>query len=233
MAAEPLAGRARWAIVALGIVIAAALLNIWSDWLEIDLTTRIIDGEEVPLDELDSNDNRQTVVAVLYTLSLILAAIFFIRWFHRAYSNLEALGHPVLRFGKGWAIGAWFVPILNLWRPKQIANDIWRGSSPGAASLRHEAWKEQPVSALLHIWWAAWIISIYVGNVVGRLWVNADTVEATRTAARLDLAAFVLEIPAAILAILVVRRLTARQEERMRSGGAQSPPSPATHATID
>src|SRR5215213_2684690 len=32
------------------------------------------------------------------------------------------------RYGTGWALGSWFVPILNAWRPKQIINDIWHQS---------------------------------------------------------------------------------------------------------
>ncbi len=215
--AKPLGGRARWAVIALVATIFTDLLNIWSDWLEIDLTTRILDGEQVSDDELDSNDTRQGIVAGLYLLALIAAIVFFIRWFHRAYSNLRALGQPHLRFGTGWAIGAWFVPILNLFRPKQIANDIWRGSDPSAPRLNESAWKDRPVPALLGLWWAAWIVTSVLGNVVGRLWWGADTIEATRDAARLDLASYVLDIPAAVLAILVVRRLTARQEERARA----------------
>ena len=32
--------------------------------------------------------------------------------------------------GAGWAIGPWFVPILNLFRPWQIAVETWEGSDP-------------------------------------------------------------------------------------------------------
>jgi hypothetical protein len=35
-----------------------------------------------------------------------------------------------MRWSAGWAIGAWFVPVLSLVRPKAILNDIWRASDP-------------------------------------------------------------------------------------------------------
>ena len=57
----------------------------------------------------------------------IATGVFFLFWFHRAYRNLPALGGD-RRYGTGWAIGSWFVPFLNAWRPKQIVNDIWRES---------------------------------------------------------------------------------------------------------
>ena len=44
-----------------------------------------------------------------------------------------------LRYGNGWAIGAWFVPILSLVRPKQMANEIWRGSERGVDLAGGEA----------------------------------------------------------------------------------------------
>ena len=231
MEVPKLAGRARWAVIALVAVVITDLVAAWSDWLEIDLTNRILDGEDVPLDDLEANDDRQAVVGVLQLLMFIVAAFFFIRWFHRAYSNLLELGQPDLRHGPGWAIGSWFVPILNLWRPKQIANDIWRGSGPKTPKLVGDAaWKDSPVPALLTAWWLLWILTSVVGNVAGRLWWNADTIESTRNAARFDLATYVVDIPAAVLAILVVRRLTERQEARARERATQAvePPPPAT-----
>ena len=53
----------------------------------------------------------------------------FIRWLSRAYKNLDVAAPGFRRYGHGWAIGSWFVPFLNLWRPKEIINDIHRGGS--------------------------------------------------------------------------------------------------------
>jgi hypothetical protein len=213
---RPLAGRARWATIALAAVILVDLAAIWSDWLEIDLMNRVIDGEDVPLEDLEASDDRQAVVGILQFLLLVITAFFFIRWFHAAYSNLRALGQTDLRYGTGWAIGAWFVPILNLWRPKQIANDIWRGSDPNAAPLTKASWDDIGVPLFLGAWWAAWIVSGILGNIVGRLWLSTETAEDLRTAATVDIVTSIVSIVAAVLAIVVVRRLTARQEERTR-----------------
>ncbi len=77
------------------------------------------------------------------------------RGFLRAYANGPALGLHDPRFGKGWAIGAWFVPILNLFRPKQIANDIWRGSDSALPAHASDSWYNRPTPVLLAWWWAA------------------------------------------------------------------------------
>jgi len=224
---RPLEGRARWAVIGLVAVIVSDVVATWSDWLEIDLMNRVLDGDDVSLDELESNDDRQAIVGILQLLALVASAFFFIRWFHAAYANLRALGQPNLRFGTGWAIGAWFVPFLNLWRPKQIANDIWRGSDPEAPSFHSSAWKDAGIPLLLGFWWGAWIVTNILGNAVGRAWFDTGTAENIRAAARLDLISSVIDIGAAVLAVVVVRRLTARQAAR-RQRLAASGSLPAT-----
>jgi hypothetical protein len=212
---RPLEGRARWTVIALAAVVVADVLAIGSDWLEVDLMNRVLDGEDVALSELDSNDNRQAGAAVLVLAAYLVAVVFFIRWFHAAYANLRALGRADLRFGTGWAIGAWFVPFLNLWRPKQIANDIWRGSDPRTRA-QDATWKDGAVPTFVDLWWAAWIVATFVGNFAFRAWFRTDTAEEIRTATYADIASLVLDVVAAALAIVVVRRLTARQGERVR-----------------
>jgi hypothetical protein len=77
-------------------------------------------------------------------------------WTRRLYGNLRALGAQDLRFGEGWALGGWFVPFLNLVRPKQIVDDVWRASDP--MRRPEEAWDQRPLSNLLHWWWFIWVV---------------------------------------------------------------------------
>jgi len=103
-----------------------------------------------------SAQHRLAVADLIQGLALLFCAVLWIMWFHRAYKNLFSFGLG-LRFGTGWAIGGWFVPILNLWRPKEIANDIWRGSS--AEAKPHSAWHDLPVPKFVHWWLAIYLFS--------------------------------------------------------------------------
>jgi hypothetical protein len=145
----------------------------------------------------------------------VAAAFFFIRWFHRAYKNLLALGAGELRFKPGWAIGAWFVPILNLWRPKQIANDIWRGSDPPYPP-GNSVWRDGPVAAVFAVWWGLFLVSNWSSQVALRLSISADEAAELQNATIGYLVSDGTDLLAALAAIVLVRRTTARQEERAR-----------------
>ena len=70
-----------------------------------------------------------------------------------------------MRYGNGWAIGAWFIPIFAMIRPKQIANDIWRGSERGVEVSTQ--WRLVEVPGLVHWWWGLFLgqgTVVYVGQ---------------------------------------------------------------------
>jgi Domain of unknown function (DUF4328) len=128
--------------------------------------------------------------------------IAFLVWFRRAYFH-PALPADRLRFRRGLVVLSWFVPILNLVRPKQIMNDIWRASdpvSPGEAS----APRRQPVSALVHAWWALTLVSSAAA------WAERMPPTEPLPAAVTYLAADLVGLAWTVTAILLVRRVTRR-----------------------
>ena len=209
---EPLARRAILAQVALALALLVDLVAIGSDLLEWRLLGRLEAGELVPDSELLANDDRQAAMGLLQLGVFVVAAVFFLRWFHRAYSNLEPLGVRNLRFGKGWAVGAWFVPILNIWRPKQIANDLWRASDPDAPAEQGETWHGGGVPALLAFWWAAFLLAGW--TLIAGSPFEAETLADLKRTTLSYLASDSLDAVAAVLAVVVVRWTSARQEAR-------------------
>jgi hypothetical protein len=151
----------------------------------------------------------------------ILTAIFFIAWLHRAYKNLQPLGVLTLRFGPGWAIGAWFVPIMNLFRPKQIVNDVWRGSDPAAHPV---AWRDAPVPFVFAVWWIAYLAAQIVGTVAERSAAAAESLEEYEVSSAVYIGVDSLTVLAGILAVLVVDMTTARQAARVAGVGGEHHP---------
>ncbi len=155
-----------------------------------------------------------TVPGGVAFLAMVPIAVIFIIWTRRATANVNSLGDQVPRFGTGWAVGGWFVPILSWWRPLQVMNQAWRVSDPRTA-LTGIGWGKMPGSTLLVFWWLAFVL-------FGAPWANTipdpdtQTLEEWRIALITCAIFNVLSAAAAVLAIAAVIRLTSRQDARDR-----------------
>jgi hypothetical protein len=166
------------------------------------------------IDVEESNARLFTVYIVTFC-GYLLSGGFFIAWTWRAYRNITALGAQHPRFGSGWAVGGWFVPILSLWRPKQIVDDIWRTSDPAApAFLRRPNWSEVALPGLLTAWWTFFILSQVLDRMSGRISGDSATLGADRFGTTVALAASLSTVAAGVCAIRVVARISERQRER-------------------
>ena len=217
---EPLSSRATWTQRAL---IAVVALNAVA-WISTYFAYRLYQQDVVSQDDLDRTDIREGIVAAVWGVALVFAAVFFIRWFRRAYLNLPALGVTRLRFATWWSIGGWFIPIWSVFRPKQIANDLWRASDPDGPANRNLESVTGPVPSLFFWWWACYLVSSWLDGRSALADFNANGVDARSTAALLDMAADSFNIVAGIFAILVVRRTTMRLEVRASRLTAETGP---------
>lgn len=209
---RPIERSATLTVWLLGAGIAVALVGVLNDIERIQLFGDLVSGRPVSQPTLEASDSRRDVVSALQFLFFVLTAIFFIRWFHRSYRNLRSLGMR-RRYGTGWAIGAWFVPFLNLVRPKKIANDIWRESDPDIDTPVREL-GVGPLSALLNWWWAAYLGSSILDNIASTAVNSSQTEGSLHDAYVLALVSDVGDVVAAVVAIYMVRRMTARQSGR-------------------
>lgn len=219
---RPLRRRANLARAALVLITLASVVAVVFDVAERSLLARVGSGEPVTAGELTASDDRQVAIALVQAGLGILAAAFFIAWLHRAYKNLRPLGVELLRYGPGWAIGAWFVPILNLFRPKQIVNDVWRGSDPELED--RVGWIDGPVPFVFAVWWIAYLGASLVGTVADRIFLRAETTDDYELSSAVYIATDSLTVLAGILAVLVVDMTTARQAARVAAAGGGDHP---------
>ncbi|MFF7592683.1 DUF4328 domain-containing protein [Kitasatospora purpeofusca] len=168
-------------------------------------------------DLLESLAALESAVNGLSALLLLATAAAFVVWFHRIRANAELFVPNGHRHGSGWAIGAWFTPVVALWFPWQLVVDCWRAS----ASVDPEGRRRIVSQWLVSVWWTVWIGSLVAPRIVGAL-VRADSgfgeaderLEAMRTALQVEVAGNALRVVAAVLAVLVVWRLTEMQIAR-------------------
>ena len=158
-----------------------------------------------------------TVVAVVVTTTLLIAAIIFVAWFYQAYGS-DRLRLADARFARGWAIGAWFLPVLNLTRPPSIARDmLLAGTSPMAGDPEDAvARRRRRALRLAGWWWGFWVLSLAAGVVARAVDTRAgeETLGEFITVGIRALSAHAvvgaLTGVAAIFAVLVVRAITER-----------------------
>jgi Domain of unknown function (DUF4328) len=203
--------RGRWAQGLIVLVALAAVYRIWATWGEIGLLARLRDGLFVTFDEATTSDAHVSTAGLLYLAGLVPAVVVYLMWIHRAVANLALvrsgnLAQP-LRFSPGWAVGWYFVPIMNLFRPIQVMGELYRESDPGHRS-----------TALIVWWWLLWVLAAVLGAGLTGLVVDSGAGQAIISNWRL-IASDVLVLVAAALIYLIIDRIDRWQDERARRFG--------------
>jgi hypothetical protein len=219
--------RAKWTK---GLLLATLVLSVagaFSSLLQMGLLARAASGG---ISEVDAaaNDARQQVVGVLQVVLHLATAVAFLAWFHRAHKNLTALGGRDLKYTPRWAVGGFLIPFLNLVRPLQVMREVWHGSDP--KGLERDTGTSGPAlrnklgtPALVGAWWTLFLISGLLGNLIMRMsFAENPTLDQLRTLTGLMVFSDLLDVPAAILAVVLVGRVTrwqAQRAERVRQAG--------------
>lgn len=209
----PLASRASWAkrlLLVAGLVDTLAVLTGLASFR---LADRAATGSAT-FEQFNATEARHDLVILTQMAVYLVAAVVFIRWFHRAYANLPAIGIEGLGHGSGWAIGAWFVPIVSLFWPKQIADEIWRGSDPSLEADPGRSWRQGKVPVVFGLWWLAFITSSLLVAAGSELWGGAETYSDVKFAAVVEVTGNALGILSGVLAYVVVDRTSERQQAR-------------------
>jgi uncharacterized protein DUF4328 len=203
--------------VCFGVMLASSLL------LAVALANRIAVVRDLRagqfaniLQRAEDADDYVSAAASLFLLVQVVIAVLFIVWMFRAAKNNEALGRTNTRFGPGWAIGGWFIPIANLVIPVLILQDLWRGGD--ASRARDDAgWRTARPSWLVGWWWAAWVVSLMRFSYSGAGLHDSGSLDDLEVSNTVALVGVVLLAGAAVLAVLVVRALSRRQLDTLRA----------------
>lgn len=202
--------------VLLGLVIAADLFACYADLLERDVTGDLADGVTGAdvIDRADHADALYSIAGFAQGGALVATAFVFLCWLWRIRVNAEVFDASRHRLKRGWTIGAWFCPVVNLWFPHRIVTDNWDASAPwGSRSGR------TPVNA----WWTLWLVSLFVGRFADSESRHAQMADDIHEAAGTMLFSDLLDIAAAALAIVMVVQLTRLQERKVLSGELPAP----------
>ena len=157
-------------------------------------------------------------------LVFVPTAIVFSIWFVRAFANVVHMQVKGLNWSLGWTIGAFFIPIANLFMPYMIAQEIWRASHHDFDPERPRAWKNESGSPLVFLWWLAWVLGLCLTALaIAMDPENNPEPEFLRFALVAEAASQVAFLAAAVLLIFVIGAVVQRQEEKWAEIAANDP----------
>ncbi|MGJ3560053.1 DUF4328 domain-containing protein [Streptomyces sp. INA 01156] len=114
----------------------------------------------------------------------------------RVRGNADFFARDSCEMKSGWAVGAWFVPIGNLWLPAQ-------GRGRGVdAGIDWDSGARRPSHALMNVWWALFVAMWWVGRVANSAYEDAVDVAEMKRAAGMMMFSDVLDAVAALFALL-------------------------------
>ncbi|MFH8410155.1 DUF4328 domain-containing protein [Streptomyces sp. NPDC018019] len=212
-ALRPVRGAARYAIAGLVLVGAAWVARaVWQ--------VRLATAGQPPSGPPDQGDGRHRpltrledayhAVSALGDAATVLCAAAFLVWLLRVRDNARVLSGQAPRYAWPWVYAGWIVPVMNLWVPRGIIADVHQKSAPGERLPRAVNW-----------WWGLWLAGMLSG--VGLMYTGStdDTIARAYTNVQFLVVTDAAVVGAAVAGILVVRALTAAQQQRGRTAGTQ------------
>ncbi|GAB2779493.1 hypothetical protein GCM10027073_10210 [Streptomyces chlorus] len=188
----------------IGVDLLAAVfdVNMWR------LMDEILGGGSVEDADLTRADYLQAVGGVLQVTLLVATAVVFVIWFYRVRRNADFFALDSCEMKSGWAIGAWFIPIGNLWLPRKVAGEVWNASTDWDSEARRTS------RTPMNVWWALFVATWLVDRVAGSAYEDAASAAKLKQAAGMMMFSDVLDAVAAVFALLFVRKLTRMQLDK-------------------
>jgi Domain of unknown function (DUF4328)/Interferon-induced transmembrane protein len=195
------------------VVLAQAVLAA-AYWYTYKVVKDYVEGPVKDLDRLDRADEFVFLAAGGLVLALLAAGVVFIFWLWRARGNAELFCYGQHRRGRGWVLGGWFCPVVNLWFPKQIVDDVMVASDPRTPS-RFPDLRRIPPHGVVLAWWLTWVATMLRGpGGTSDLAADVPDVSDQAVGAGLSTLGVVLIAICAVLAIRVVRLVNRLQTSR-------------------
>ena len=205
---RPNEARAKYAIVMLFVILFLDVVSGYSSYLQLGLLNDLNEGIFVPDDVLTTNDLRERIIGVLYSIAMLVSAVFFIQWFRRAYYNLQVRTGNC-EHGEVWAAGSWFVPIISLFRPLHIMKEMDTKTSRLIGSTTGKVVETNGV--VIGFWWALWILNNYLGNYVLKMAFREETIENYISSTTVEMINSFVGVPLALLAYFVVKNYAQKE----------------------
>lgn len=150
-------------------------------------------------------------------ISFIVSTILFCVFSYRATRNLSIIGAKGMDYTPGWAVGWYFIPFANLFKPYGAMKDMWRGTH-----YPDDVFADTP--KLMPLWWLCWIVTNIVSNISFRLGREAgmfenyaSNVELYKMTIGLDIVSAITGIISALLVLKFFKSIAIKQDQMLHA----------------
>ena len=211
------------ALAVAGCLAVYALISLTGVFVDVSQLAKLpknTTGLRTPAAEITGTVPAILLIRLLLIGVSLVTAVFFLVWIYRAHKNLKALGVTELKYSPGWAIGGFFVPVINIVRPYQVVTEIWKASGSGARRSGGAAWIYEPTPVFISLWWGLWLLSGFLDFISFAMVAGGGQAEQLLVASRQRIVYYLVSIACAGLAIALVWRIDARQEDANRANSS-------------
>jgi hypothetical protein len=191
------------ASVLVGLTALSEVPLVASEWHDYALYKDNLQGYDP--DAISALDGILGIVAVA-------AGVTFILWLRQVRGNAERFCKAPHRRSRSWLIGGWICPVVNLWFPKQIVDDIVAASTPRTDPHANDLPRLR--AGIVQIWWITWIASTVVGLADPTVFADQPSANDLLTTALISTASGVLTVICGMYAIRVIQLINNLQASR-------------------
>ena len=200
---RPNANRAKLATTFIWIVMGFQIISSISSFFQYLLLKSVAEGYSITPEVANSNDFRQSIIAILFAILYLFSVVFFIQWFRRAYFNQE-IKFKSMASTNGWVSGAWFVPIMNLFKPFQLMQEIYENAENYLLDKKLIDEKKSRKS-IIGWWWGLWIGTGVLSRISSSFLGSADDLGELIASTLFSIFMVVIFIPLSILTVKTIQ----------------------------
>ncbi|HAH36789.1 MAG TPA: hypothetical protein DCL81_09790 [Algoriphagus sp.] len=160
------ASRADWAKRVSLLYIFFSVIGIGFNVFKLNFLFKIKRGEDFYQMDAELIDHFDQLFGITLIGLYIAFMILFIMWYRRAYFNLHQKFN-YLQLSEGWAAGAWFVPILNLFRPYVIMKEMIEES--GNYLKKTGVIVPTQANKIIAPWWTFFLLAMILGRILWKM----------------------------------------------------------------
>ncbi|MCW7468564.1 DUF4328 domain-containing protein [Leptospira kanakyensis] len=122
---------------------------------QINLYSSMETGAQVLESDITAVEKYITALSLIYVVGFLFTGMFFVYWLTNAYLRIKTI-FPNLVGTNFQILIAWFIPIIGLYKPYEIMDDLYTHAKQ--LLVKHLNVKSSLLNkGILHFWWFLWI----------------------------------------------------------------------------